>query len=45
MAFQDELTGLPGRRSLNTALHGFSRNYTIAMLDIDFFKKFNDRFG
>jgi diguanylate cyclase (GGDEF)-like protein len=45
IAFQNELTGLPGRRSLNTALHGFSRNYTIAMLDIDFFKKFNDRFG
>ena len=45
MAFQDELTGLPGRRALNTALHGFSRNYAIAMLDVDFFKKFNDRFG
>jgi diguanylate cyclase (GGDEF)-like protein len=45
MAFQDELTGLPGRRSFNTTLHGFNRNYTIAMLDIDYFKKFNDRFG
>jgi diguanylate cyclase (GGDEF)-like protein len=45
MAFQDELTGLPGRRALNTALHGSSRNFAIAMLDIDFFKKFNDRYG
>jgi diguanylate cyclase (GGDEF)-like protein len=45
MAFKDELTGLPARRALNAALHGLKRNYTIAMLDIDFFKKFNDRFG
>jgi len=45
MAFHDELTGLPARRALNTALHGLGRRYTIAMLDIDFFKKFNDRFG
>jgi diguanylate cyclase (GGDEF)-like protein len=30
---------------LNTALHGFNKDYAIAMLDIDFFKKFNDRFG
>jgi len=45
MAFQDELTGLPARRALNTTLQGLGRRYTIAMLDIDFFKKFNDRFG
>jgi diguanylate cyclase (GGDEF)-like protein len=45
MAFQDELTGLPARRALNTSLHGLGRQYAIAMLDIDFFKKFNDRFG
>ncbi len=45
MAFQDELTGLPARRALNTALHGLGRRYAIAMLDIDFFKKFNDRYG
>lgn len=45
MAFHDELTGLPGRRALNTALHGLGRHYTIAMLDIDSFKKFNDRYG
>jgi len=45
MAFQDELTGLPARRALNTALHGLGRRYVVAMLDIDFFKKFNDRYG
>lgn len=45
MAFQDELTNLPARRALNTSLHGLGRRYAIAMLDIDFFKKFNDKFG
>jgi len=45
MAFHDELTGLPARRALNTALHGLGRRYAIAMLDIDFFKKFNDQYG
>ena len=45
MAFQDELTGLPARRALNTSMHGLGKRYTIAMLDIDFFKKFNDKFG
>lgn len=45
MAFRDELTGLPGRRALNSAFLGLSGDYAVAMLDIDFFKKFNDRFG
>jgi diguanylate cyclase (GGDEF)-like protein len=45
MAFQDELTSLPARRALNTAMHGLGKHYAIAMLDIDFFKKFNDRYG
>ena len=45
MAFQDELTSLPARRALNTAMHGLGKRYAIAMLDIDFFKKFNDRYG
>ncbi len=45
MAFRDELTGLPGRRALNSAFLGLSGNYAVAMIDIDFFKKFNDRFG
>ena len=45
MAFRDELTGLPGRRALQEALIQLTGNYTIAMVDIDHFKKFNDRFG
>ena len=45
MAYNDELTGLPARRSLNTTLQSLGKNYTIAMLDIDLFKKFNDKYG
>ena len=45
MAYHDELTGLPARRSLNTTMQGLGRRYAIAMLDIDFFKKFNDQYG
>ncbi|PCJ49739.1 MAG: GGDEF domain-containing protein [Gammaproteobacteria bacterium] len=45
MAYRDELTGLPGRRALNEALKSPGRKYVLAMMDIDFFKKFNDRYG
>ncbi|MFA6283621.1 MAG: GGDEF domain-containing protein [Desulfurivibrionaceae bacterium] len=45
MAFRDELTTLPGRRALNEALLKLGNTYTVAMVDIDFFKKFNDRHG
>jgi diguanylate cyclase (GGDEF)-like protein len=45
MAFLDELTGLPGRRALNEALLRLGSTYTVAMVDVDFFKKFNDRYG
>jgi diguanylate cyclase (GGDEF)-like protein len=45
MAFRDELTGLRSRRSLNERLHGLGRRYTIAMVDVDHFKKFNDTYG
>jgi diguanylate cyclase (GGDEF)-like protein len=45
MAFKDELTGIPGRRALEEKLLQLSGNFTVAMLDIDFFKKFNDRYG
>lgn len=45
MAFRDELTGLPARRALNEALLKVGGRYTLAMVDIDFFKKFNDRHG
>ena len=45
MAYIDELTGLPGRRSLNETLLNLGKKYTIAMIDVDRFKKFNDTYG
>ncbi len=45
MAFRDELTGLPSRRDLNERMMGLGRSYTIAMCDVDHFKKFNDTHG
>ncbi len=45
LAFHDELTGLPGRRALNEALDRIAGRYTLAMVDIDHFKQFNDRYG
>lgn len=45
IAYRDELTGLPGRRALNERLAALGRHYTIAMLDVDHFKKFNDTYG
>mgnify|MGYP000386225611 FL=1 len=45
LAYRDELTGLASRRSLNQLALSLSRKYTVAMLDIDHFKKFNDSYG
>ena len=45
LAYRDGLTGLPGRRGLNDMLRQLGRRYAIAMLDVDHFKRFNDRFG
>jgi diguanylate cyclase (GGDEF)-like protein len=45
MAYLDELTGLAGRRSLNDTLIHLGKNYAIAMIDVDRFKKFNDTYG
>ena len=45
MAFRDELTGLPGRRAFNEAALKLSENYSVAMVDVDHFKKFNDTHG
>ncbi|MCC9624406.1 GGDEF domain-containing protein [Thalassospira sp. MA62] len=45
MAFVDDLTGLPGRRALGHALAELGSHYSIAMLDVDHFKKFNDTYG
>jgi diguanylate cyclase (GGDEF)-like protein len=45
MAYHDELTQLPGRRSLNEDLMKLPATYTIAMADVDHFKRFNDTYG
>ena len=45
MAYRDELTGLPGRRALNERIKMLGSRYSIAMLDIDHFKRFNDTYG
>lgn len=45
MAYRDELTQLPARRALKEALLKLGGRYTVAMIDIDNFKKFNDRYG
>jgi predicted signal transduction protein with EAL and GGDEF domain len=45
LAFNDELTGLPGRRALMEAMAGLGPHYTVAMADVDHFKSFNDTHG
>ncbi len=45
MAYQDELTGLPGRRAFREALGCMGDYYSLAMVDVDHFKKFNDTYG
>lgn len=45
MAYLDELTQLPSRRALNEVLLKLGESYSIAMLDVDHFKKFNDSYG
>ena len=45
MAYRDDLTGLLGRRALNERLKSLSRSYSIAMVDVDHFKRFNDTHG
>ena len=45
LAFLDTLTGLPGRRALDDDLQGLAGRFTVAMVDIDHFKKVNDTHG
>lgn len=45
MAFIDELTELPSRRALTDRLKSLGKHYVIAMLDIDHFKRVNDKYG
>lgn len=51
-AMLDGLTGLPNRRSFDkliaecqTILLDYGEQYSLAMLDVDFFKNFNDTYG
>jgi diguanylate cyclase (GGDEF)-like protein len=45
LAYNDELTDLPARRALLAEMSKLGRNYSLAMVDIDHFKKFNDTHG
>jgi GGDEF domain-containing protein len=45
LAFHDELTTLPSRRAFQDALLRLQLPYSIAMVDIDHFKRCNDTYG
>jgi GGDEF domain-containing protein len=45
LAYHDELTTLPSRRAFNEALLRLQTPYSIAVVDIDHFKRFNDTYG
>ncbi|HYY72373.1 MAG TPA: GGDEF domain-containing protein [Candidatus Bathyarchaeia archaeon] len=45
IAHRDELTGLPGRRTLRQVMLQLGSRYAVAMCDVDHFKNFNDTFG
>ena len=45
MAYRDDLTNLPARRALMRDLDALGATYTVAMVDVDHFKKFNDKHG
>lgn len=45
LAYRDALTGLPSRRALDELLDRTARGFAVAMVDVDHFKKFNDRHG
>ncbi|HET9870860.1 MAG TPA: diguanylate cyclase, partial [bacterium] len=43
--YLDPLTGIPNRQALEDRLHTLSGRFTLAMMDIDHFKHFNDNWG
>ncbi|KJY83859.1 diguanylate cyclase [Vibrio galatheae] len=45
LAFLDTLTEIPGRLALESDLKHLGSKFTIAMVDIDHFKSFNDTYG
>ncbi len=45
IAHIDALTGLPNRRKFFSELKRISGGYSVAMMDLDYFKKINDGYG
>ena len=45
LAYLDELTNLPSRRAMMQNITTLGKRYCIAMVDVDHFKKFNDKYG
>jgi GGDEF domain-containing protein len=45
LAYHDELTTLPSRRAFHDALLRLQSPYSVAMVDIDHFKRCNDTYG
>jgi GGDEF domain-containing protein len=45
LAYHDELTTLPSRRAFNDAMLRLQQPFSIAVVDIDHFKRFNDSYG
>lgn len=45
LAYHDELTTLPSRRAFKEAMLRLQDPFSIAVVDIDHFKKFNDTYG
>ncbi|REJ80752.1 MAG: GGDEF domain-containing protein [Acidobacteria bacterium] len=45
LAFQDELTGAASRRAFDDALRALPSRWSVALVDVDHFKKINDRHG
>ena len=45
MTYHDELTGVPGRLALDQTLPGLGSRYSVAVVDLDHLKEFNNQYG